>query len=53
MAFSPVVNTGISAEAVMPPMPAKSVAREVNLLRVSASELRAGIMPQKEMSFIV
>ena len=42
----PVVNMGMSTEAAVPPMPANSVAREVNWLRSSASELRAATMPQ-------
>ena len=43
---NPAVKFGISEAASTPPMPAKSVAREVSWLRMFASDESAGTMPQ-------
>ena len=45
-AFLPVVRSGIRTEANTLPIPAKSVALAVMVLRSSASEDKAGTMPQ-------
>lgn len=46
MAFSPTVNIGMHTEATRPPIPAKRVALDVILLRISPSSERAGTIPQ-------
>ena len=53
MAKAPVVSMGMRILASVPPIPAMSVVRLVRRFLIPASLLRAGIMPQYEMSCIV